>query len=496
MRWTRFFIPRMEYIFLAATFWGIAASGPKILNLDGDLPRHLLVGQLTLRTAHVSTVDIFSFRTAGFPSYPHEWLAQVLMAIPYKIFGLNGVVLLVALIVTVSFAIVFKNAQDDASPLSSLTFTILALSATTIHILPRPHIFTFLFIAIWMRFMEKVSKGQSQDWWFFPLLMLFWVNIHGMFMLGILIWLAYIVGSIFDHGKSQGLKFVKSRFLLLGGLASIPVTFLSPSGPGIWKAIFELGSNSYITSHIPEYQPANFHLPGTWPFILLLALLITGLGLNTKRLPMSSIFLSAGFAILALYSSRMIPIFSIVTAPIAARVFSTWLQTERLHTRFAKKEAFIQNMETQSGGIIWVVLTAIVVTGLFASGVTIDPQHKGNVFDTQMFPLEAVNWLKAHPQNGQMLNDFDWGGYILLETWPAYQIFMDGHTHIYGEVLTREYDRVITSSQGWESVLEKYQIEWAILATSSTLVNVLSSNGWEILYNDETATILRDSATR
>jgi len=495
MRWTRFFIPRMEYIFLAATFWGIAASGPKILNQDGDLPRHLLVGQLTLQSTYVSTVDIFSFRTSGLPSYPHEWLAQVLLAIPYKIFGLDGVVLLISLIITLTFAIVFKNARKMSSPLIAILFTMLALSASTIHILPRPHIFTYLFTVIWVHFMEKVRSGQSQAWWVFPVLMLFWVNIHGMFLMGILIWLAYVVGDIFDQGTKNWWRSAESRLLMISGLVSIPVTFISPSGPGIWQTILELGSNSYITSRVPEYQPANFHLPGTWPFILMLAFLIIGLGLNTKRLSWISIFLLAGFAMLALYSSRMIPIFAIVAAPFTARAFSTWLKTEKSQSGFARMETFIQNMETQSGGIIWVLLTAFVIAGLFVSGVTIDPQRRGNVFDAQVFPVEAVKWLNAHPQNGHMFNEFDWGGYILLKTWPEYQIFMDGHTHIYGEALTREYEQVITISQGWESVLEKYQIEWAIIPSSFLLDSTLSSRGWETLYNDETAVILRDNST-
>lgn len=494
MRWTRLLIPRMEYIFLAATFWGIAASGPKILNLDGDLPRHLLVGQLTLQNASVSTVDIFSFRTTGFPSYPHEWLAQVLLAIPYKIFGLNGVILLVALLITLTFAIVLRTAREISTPLTALIFTALALSVSTIHILPRPHIFTYLFVVIWIYFMEKVRTGQSRGWWFFPVIMLFWVNTHGMFLLGILIWMAYVIGDIFDQGVRDWWQSKESRFVFIGGLTSIPVTFLSPSGPSIWKSIFELGSNAYITSRIPEYQSANFHLPGTWPFILMLGLLIIGLGLNTKKLQLSSILLLAGFSMLALYSSRMIPIFAIIVAPIASETFSNWLLSDKPQSRFSKMEAFIQNMEMQSGGIIWILTTVVIVTGLFASGATIDPQNKGNVFDTQVFPVDAVHWLKDHQQNGHMLNDFNWGGYILLETWPEYQIFMDGHTHIYGEALTREYEQVITTSQGWKLVLEKYQIKWAILPSSSLLATTLSSQGWEVLYNDETAVILRDNS--
>lgn len=493
MNWKRIFIPRIEYIFLASVFWGIAASGPKMLNLDGDLPRHLLVGHLTIETAKVSTVDIFSYRTVGFPSYPHEWLAQVLLALSYKIFGLNSVVLLVSLLITLTFAVVFRNVRQASSPLITLTFTGLALSTSAIHILPRPHVFTYLLTAIWVFHMEKVRVGQSRAWWLFPIIMLIWVNIHGMFLLGILIWLAYIVGGVFDHGMKTWWQLSKIRLLFIGGLASIPVSFLSPSGPEIWKVILELGSNTYITSRIPEYQSANFHLPGTWPFILMLVLLVTGLALNSKRIPWSHVLILAGFTTLALYSSRMIPIFAIVTAPIAAQAFTDWLKTEKPQSKFVQLEIFIRTMEAESGGMVWVFVTALAVTLLFTSGKSIDPQHKGNIFDKQVFPIAAVDWLKDHPQSGRMLNDFNWGGYILLETWPKYQIFMDGHTHIFGETLTREYEQVITTSQGWGTVIDKYQIEWAIFPTTSKLANALASKGWITLYQDRTAIILRNS---
>ncbi|MDO9129221.1 MAG: hypothetical protein Q7U34_05075, partial [Anaerolineales bacterium] len=65
MKLTRLLLPRIEYVLLAAIFWGIAASGPKLLNADGDLPRHLLVGNLILETRSVPTIDEFSFRTTG-----------------------------------------------------------------------------------------------------------------------------------------------------------------------------------------------------------------------------------------------------------------------------------------------------------------------------------------------------------------------------------------------------------------------------------------------
>lgn len=90
-----------------------------------------------------------------------------------------------------------------------------------------------------------------------------------------------------------------------------------------------------------------------------------------------------------------------------------------------------------------------------------------------------------------MFNEFDWGGYLLLRLYPGQQIFMDGHTHIYGEDLTREYERVISLAPGWEEILAKYDVTWVIVRRNSPLVNALSqSDDWTVSYQDDTAVIL------
>jgi hypothetical protein len=67
---------------------------------------------------------------------------------------------------------------------------------------------------------------------------------------------------------------------------------------------------------------------------------------------------------------------------------------------------------------------------------------------------------------------------------------MDGHTHIYGEALTREYEQVITQGKGWEEILNKYDVNWVIIRANTSLANSLSSSGnWRIAYEDQTASI-------
>src|SRR6266496_1668646 len=427
MQRIRFFIPRMEYVLLAVLFWGICAMGPKLLNFDGDLPRHLLVGRLIRETRSAPLTDTFSFRTVAFPSFPHEWLSQVILSVANDLLGLSGVVILTALIVTAAWAIVYREANRRTDNLFiTLIVTAIGIGVSMIHVLPRPHIFTYLFTALWIVILERIYQDKPRLWWLLPLVMLLWVNMHGMFVLGIIIWGIYLAGSFFDNPSRAWFMQATTRSMLLGGITSLFTTFLSPSGIKIWGAIASLGSNAYITSRIPEYQSANFHLPETWPFILLLMLTIIGFARNTNKTSWIHILLAASFAAIALYTSRMIPLFAIIAVPIAASSLSNWVNLEFPDSRFMDIEKNISKINASSNGAIWLFVIFVTISLIFKSGKAIDPQGTGNIFDERFFPVQAVTWLNSHPQQGHMFNEFDWGGYLLLKLVPHHKIFMDG----------------------------------------------------------------------
>jgi len=492
MKLVKFFIPRLEYVLLMALFWSIAANGPQLLNFDGDLPRHLLVGRAIRETGSVPLTDRYSFRTVGVPSIPHEWLSQVIFSAANDLLGLGGVMLLTAVLVTAVWTIVYRQAQQKANNLFiSMLLTALGIGASMIHVLPRPHLFTYLFAAGWIIVLEKVTENRRPPWWLLPLLMIFWVNMHGMFVLGIIIWGIYLAGSFLENPRRGWFAERSTRSLLLGGALSILATFFSPTGTKIWAAITSLGSNSYITSRIPEYQSPNFHIPETWTFILLLLIVLLGFARSSTRIPWTQTLLTGAFAAIALYTSRMIPLFAIVTVPIAAKTVAEWLSDEFPNSRFLVVEKNISAINATSDGRIWLLALVLVVAMLFASGKAIDAQNKGNYFSPDFFPVAAVTWLNSHPQNGHMFNEFDWGGYLLLKLNPPQQIFMDGHTHIYGETLTREYESIVTLREGWPELLAGYQVQWAIVRTDSAIARALENDQWKVVYQDQTATVLR-----
>jgi len=492
MRPGRFFIPRVEYILFAAIFWGIAAGGPRLLNFDGDLPRHILTGDLILQTGEVSTTDLFSYRTVGYPSTPHEWLAQVFFALAHRWLGLSGIVLLTALIIMLTWSTVYSQTiRRSNSFLLSLLLVGLGVAASQIHILPRPHIFTYLLTTIWIWLLEEIAGSRPRAWLLLPLVMLLWVNMHGMFVIGLIILGIYLAGDFLDQAPKEWFGSGRTRAMLAGGALSLAATFISPSGPQIWVAIAALGRSTYIRSRIPEYQSANFHMLETWPFMLILLFVIVGFARTTERVSWRQILLITAFTGLALYAGRMIPLFAIVITPIAAQALAGWIKNQHPESRWLVIEKNIHKISSASRGLVWIPVVILAAAMLFGAGKTIDAGNRGNTFDEPFFPVRAVTWLRDHPQEGRMFNEFDWGGYLLLNLWPEQQVFMDGHTHIYGRKLTREYEKVVTLSAGWEEILAKYDVSWVIVRGSTPLASALSASGnWETAYRDQTAVIL------
>lgn len=250
-----------------------------------------------------------------------------------------------------------------------------------IHVLPRPHLFTYLFTALWIVSLERITSDRHRAWWILPLPMASWVNVHGMFVPGVIIWGIYLVGSFLENPSRSLFSDPASRSLLLGGLSSIPATFLSPSGVHIWEAITSLGSNACITLRIPEYQSADFHIPETWPFILLLMLTIIGFARSSSKTRWIDILLTAAFAAIAHYTSRMLPLFAIVVAPIAARSLAAVVKQEFSSSRFEATEQKFSALNSTSNGAIWLPILFMIVTFAFRSGSAIDPANTGNHFD-------------------------------------------------------------------------------------------------------------------
>ncbi|HSQ39175.1 MAG TPA: hypothetical protein VLM78_03365, partial [Anaerolineales bacterium] len=199
-----FLVPRLRDILFIAILAAALALGPRMLSLDSDLGRHLTMGGFIIDSHQIPTRDLFSHTHADVSRPAYEWLTQIIFAIANRLAGLDGVVFVTALAIASAFFIVYTEAaRQSRLPLAALGITILAAAASSLHWLPRPHVITFLMLAIWLERLEHVRRGDLVPLWHFPVLMLLWVNAHGGFVFGILAWLAYFVGWLWEMARKS-----------------------------------------------------------------------------------------------------------------------------------------------------------------------------------------------------------------------------------------------------------------------------------------------------
>jgi len=237
-------MPRLEDILFLAIFLAVIGLGPRLLNMDGDLGRHLTIGNYILDNLTIPTRDIFSHTMTGLPLTPHEWLAQVVFALSYRLGGLDGVVVFCALLIACTFTLVFRQCIAQSKMLlSSLALTILGAAAASIHWLTRPHLFTMLITVLWIRELERWRLTGRWRWWVLPLLMLVWVNFHGAFIVGIMIWGIYLIDNLlsnrrfsskhehrFSNANVNSINKMQPRILILTGIFVLLITLVNPVG--------------------------------------------------------------------------------------------------------------------------------------------------------------------------------------------------------------------------------------------------------------------------
>ncbi len=141
-------------------------------------------------------------------------------------------------------------------------------------------------------------------------------------------------------------------------------------------------------------------------------------------------------------------------------------------------------MDASGSGYLWLVVGMVIVTLALATNRI---EYK---FDETRKPVEAVNFLKKVSLKGNMFNEDEFGDYIIYSAHPQYRIFIDSRVDMYGVDHFQDYLTMVYFKPGWEKIIEKYKINWAILDSDSILSRyLLERKDWRLIYSDKVANI-------
>jgi hypothetical protein len=505
--WAKRLAPSLGGVIGSTLFFVILINGDALLR-DADTGWHIRTGDYILENLTVPKTDFFSHRKFGEPWISHEWLSQTIFAAVHTMASLNGVVVLSAGIISLTFILLFRLLQAYRFNLFTVTgVTMLAALTSSIHWLARPHLFSLCIGLVWFSVLEKFQANPSKKiLWTLPILMVVWVNLHGGFVFGFVLLAIYGIVNFLcliavrtterQPHKSRVVLLLKTGFLCL--LAS----FVNPYGFELLAFPFEQFASTESLSSIGEWKSPNFHEFTFYEFYLLLLLAVTLIARREVRLV--HLFLAIFVIHASLVSQRFIPYFAVFLTPILGQ------QIDALYNELISQPGRVQlgnlvrlrirkslkNLQHFNGRLHDFALVVFLCSTMFIvacnDGTIFGRKILDFHFQAPRFPVAAVQFLERNPLPGLMFNFYSYGGYLIYKFYPdsRYLVFVDGRSIVNGDDYFTEYQKVNLTTQHWREILKVYRVNWVIYPAGSWLCTLmLEDSDWKLIYSDETANI-------
>ncbi|MBO9310088.1 MAG: hypothetical protein J7551_09935 [Chloroflexi bacterium] len=461
-------------IFFALLF-AIATRAPT----DTDTWWHLRTGEIILQTGALPLTDTFSHTRFG-QAWDHvAWLAQIAMALSYRLLGNAGLALLTAALATIGMWLVWQACEGDA--FTRAFAALLGATAAAIFWSARPQMFSFVFAALLLYLLHRFKRqGEDRLWLIVPLIVI-WVNAHPGYFIAFILLGGFMageaLGKLFNALETPALTWRRLGKLGLIAALSYAALVLNPTGTFAWTYAFRTFGIGALQNFIQEWASPDFHRRETWPFLALFFATFAMVGFSRRRHDLTDLFLFCGTAFMAFYAGRNISLFALVATPTLTRHAHAFRELHGLRlprARAPKGAAVILN---------WLLL-ALIVSG---AGLKVWAELTPSAIQraqAERLPLGVVAYLNAARPQGKLFNTYNWGGYLLFAA-PDFPVFVDGRTDLYGDALLTEWLRAYTGV-AWREVFERWSIGLVVLERDAPLAALLrDAPDWHETYSDQ-----------
>lgn len=457
---------------------------------DPDFWWHLKAGQYIFENATIPHTDIFSFTFAGREWITHEWLSEVLIYATFKWLGWGGLVVAFAFIVTASFGISYVNCEKSGGhPFVSWIVVLLGAWTTAPVWGVRPQMFSLLMASVFITILSNYLRRYLQRYlWLLPPLMLLWVNLHGGYVLGLVLIAIALAGLILDgllehKSRSEILKRFGPLALVL--VACVLVVPVNPNGIRMFSYPFETLFSSVMQEHIEEWFSPNFHQTRFLPLAVLMFATFAALALSPKRARLSELLMLSATGYAVLRSGRHLPIFAFAAVPLLAEHASLWIKSHDFGMRFGSPERVDRTRPS-------LLRVALLVAALCVSLINVRQvvARQARV-EAERFPASAVEFIRAQELPGPIFNWYDWGGYLIWKLYPERRVYIDGRADVYGDPFIEEFLRASKGEGDWREPLRRFDIRTVIVKPDSPLASLLKREaGWSKAFEDSQAVVL------
>jgi hypothetical protein len=482
-------------------------QGARSLLGDGDTGWHLRTGEWIISHGRVPDKDLFSFTKTGGAWFAWEWLWDVIFAWLHQHWGMASVVVGSALVIALTFALVFRLAsRKSGNPLIAIVLTFLAVASSSIHFLARPHLVTLLFTVVFCTILERSRENRSPRMlWWLPVLTVLWTNLHGGWFIGIALVGLYgageLAGGLFG-GEPGAFRSAVKRTLPYAGIAWLCLagSLIGPYTYHLHVHIWEYLTDSFQRERIQEMMSINFQNPAARYFEILLLAGGAACLWHLRRKRFTECLLLVFFAHLGLIAARNIPLFAIVAVPVLALAVTEWFK--KLEDAFVsgwlrRLARGLRDMGDSIGGLeaAWRTHLVSAAAMVLITAILYAPSPPANFrarFDGRQFPAKAVASLGDSAPHSRIFTSDQWGDFLIYKLYPAGRVFIDGRSDFYGSQFCEKYLEIVQVKYKWQQFLNEYGVDTVLLPTDAPLVGALKeSSRWHVVYDDGDAIVFR-----
>jgi hypothetical protein len=443
---------------------------------DPDLWGHLRFGLDMLASRSIPSADPYSFTAAGAMWTNHEWLAELLFAIFWKLGGATGLVLLKVSLAVLTGTLGYVHLlRRGVSSLRAALVLLIFITLMPPFLMLRPLLFTIPAFAATLIVISSAENGSEKALWLLAPIFAVWANLHGGFLAGLCIlgmWGALRIASDRSRFRSTAAPIA----------ATLAATCVNPYG---WRLLeFLLRTASIPRPDIIEWAPLGITTPYGIMYAVVLGISVIAISFSRLAKSWRLIVLFGVMALLPFSALRHNPLFMIAAVVLAGPHLADLLARMGENPGSSKPAAIPD----------WAAALPLVCAAMLVVGTVRRPMA---IAVGEQYPVNAVKFLAASGIEGNLIQRFNWGEYLIWHLGPRVKVMVDGRREtVYSEDIYKQYLDFQAGTGDWEKLVRDHPADVALLDKKSVSANLLRLKpGWTSVYEDDVAVILtrRDS---
>lgn len=440
--------------------------------VDPDVWHEMSLIRESLAQGALATEDTFAYTPTVSPIIHHEWGTGAVLYALTTTLGSAGLLLLKLLLTTGIVAGCMRAWRRRSTPfpcilaLAPLGLFLSLYGFSTV----RAQMFSLCFTVWLLVALESDRRGGRG--WILPVLLMFvvWVNVHGGFVVGLLLF-----GL---HALEQAVRRRPVRHLVAAWFAMALLTLVNPYGldylPFIWNAV------RLDRPAIPEWFPVWHASPvNVAMFVMSLVVLLYALA-RTGPGSMPGLLLVLAGAYAGMSHQRHLSLYAVLWTCAAPG----YLQGTPLGLALA---AFCERRRRLVRGTAAALgLTCLVAAILNRPWEVTIPANPGD-HPKITYPVGAVEHLAAVGFRGNLMVPFAAGAYVSWKLGPEVQVSVDGRYEV--AYPPRDVQAIIdcyAGEPGWRELLQKDPTDAVLVPTRAPLADELPLiDEWTRNYRDD-----------